>query len=560
MGNAALHGVKRLFLASFLVPWVGACAPASPGDPLSPAARPVLDGTFDEWAGVPVLSADPDDPRDDPQVDLVLLRATDDPAWLYLQLELEGALNLQAMPGTLTLLVDSDGDPATGGAMEGETGFDLAIRMSPKRTPESDYGAGTAVSWSGRAEISPYELGVAALPTHSSDRFELRVARDGSAVRTASDLGPLPGGGSRADAPRPRLGARIRVALVVRAGEDDEVVDRIPPAAYSFATARGPDPFLPRVEPLAPPQVPDSLGAAPRPFRVATLNVGEWTFRNPEPHARLLAAVQPDIILLDEVYEDISSEVLQGFFARPGLASLGDWSFVISRGGGRQKTVVAARDRRVRQEPTMAEVAYAPGTLDALRRQVDSSFHRNLDYEARTNLSATGAWVELGGQVEALFVPVDFQSAGHDGSPRDILRLLQAGTVMRHVMRATAAGPENAPVVVAGDLNLVGSRAPLGVLLADRRNPFGPLAVAELPRLDEATWTTWRNPGQDLFTPGRLDYTLYSRETLRQVGGFVFAVDQLTDAQLATLGLDRSLGGAMDHLIMVADFEVRDDG
>ena len=52
--------------------------------------------------------------------------------------------------------------------------------------------------------------------------------------------------------------------------------------------------------------------------------------------------------------------------------------------------------------------------------------------EAEGGVSATGAWVTPG-EREILFVPVDPQSAGYDGSPRDRLRELQARTLNRAV-------------------------------------------------------------------------------------------------------------------------------
>jgi len=532
------------------------CAAEAPGDPSlpgsgrdpgpAPGSPIVLDGVLDDWLGIPSLAEDDADPEGDPVIDLVALSATDDPAWLFLGLEVDGALNLQSMPGTVTLLVDADGDPATGGSMEGMAGVEFGLELSSRRDPASQaYGAGFAVRLPDGGARSPYDVAAAGLPTHAAERFELRLGRT-----------PRDG--------LPALGARIRVGMVARADAtgagaapgETEVVDRLPVSEYRFATAPGPDPFVADLAVLAPP-----AGGA---FRVATWNVGSGTFMQAPFFARILGLARPDVILLDEVYEEITPEAMEAFFSHPALDSLGEWSFVISRGGGRQKTVVAARNRSVRQEPTMVEVAYGPGALDALRSRTPEPFHPALAYEAQVNLSATAAWVEVDpagapGR-EVLFVPVDLQSGGWDGSPQDALRLLQAETLLGHLERVTAeaGGSDGAvPVVLAGDLNLVGGREPLELLLRDGGTPFGPLAPAALPRLDEATWTTWRSEEQALFAPGRLDFTLYSRESLEQVGGFVLGLDGLPADQLDALGVDDlPLSMLSDHLPMITDLRL----
>lgn len=565
---------------------VGVLSACFPGPGAAPDAGPAsgppairIDGEMGDWDRVPVLQEDLADPEGAPRVDLDALWAADDPAWLYLALEVGEPLNLQAMPGTTRLLLDTDGDPATGATVLGVTGVELEVRMSFR--PEEggrEYGAGFAVFVHGPAgpgdagtrdpaaeavagaaagplrRLNPYDVAVTALPTHSAERFELRLAR-----RLPAELG----GGL--------LDGRIRMGVVAESSPpdtgggaaagngdrgdgdagDEPLRDDLATVPYDFRTSPGPDPFRPTLEPLARP-------ADPEVFRVATWNVGEGSFRTPEDHARILAALGPDVILLDEVYGEVDDEALAAFFAWPGLAALGEWRWAVSRGGGRQKTVVAARDRGLRQVPEMVEVRYAPGTLEALGGAFPAPFDRMLTVEGQVQMSATGAWVEVLPGREVLFVPVDLQSMGWDGSPHDVLRLLQAQTILRHVRRASAGVEGGAAVVIAGDLNLVGSRAPLDALRAGVPRGIGPLDDARLTRLDAATPVTWRNRPQALFGPGRLDFTLFTERRLEQVSGFVFATDGLTEAQLDSLGLDREVSArTSDHLVMVADLRLK---
>lgn len=515
-----------------------ACSPdPGSGDPTRARAPAIhLDGEFDDWAGAAPLTTDSADAEPGSPVDFGRVWAADDPGWMYLSVEVGRAVNVQAMAGELHLVIDADGDAATGGTRWGLDGAEFEIVMSRMDRPQpGGFGAGFGlrpVEGDTVGELgSAYDLGVAALPTHAADRFELRVARDG---------GPDGFG---------RLGATVRGSLV--AVVDGRVVDRTEPWTYAFASVSDPTAFVPDLTPLTE----RPAGS----FRVAAWNVSEGSFRSPVSHARVLAAVRPDVVLLDEVHGDATLDDLRDFFAHPDLAALGEWDFVLSRGGGRQKTVVAARDRAVRQDPGMVEVRYAPGDLDALRAEVPEAAHPLLDAEAERHLSATGGWVELDG-VEILFVPLDFQSAGYAGSPQDALRIVQARTLARHVRDAsTMTGREGGvPVVVGGDLNLVGSIDPLRVVSDGLDADGSPLARAALDRLGEASRTTWRDTRQGPFAPGLLDMVLYSDAVLEQVGGFVFATDDLTDAQLARLGLERGLSAASsDHLVVVTDLRLR---
>ncbi|MYG81145.1 MAG: hypothetical protein F4187_04970 [Gemmatimonadetes bacterium] len=176
--------------------------------------------------------------------------------------------------------------------------------------------------------------------------------------------------------------------------------------------------------------------------------------------------------------------------------------------------------------------------------------------EGEGGLSATGAWVTVDGR-DILFVPVDLQSAGYDGSPRDRLRELQARTLNRAVATALAERP-GAGLVIGGDLNLVGSAHPLEELRRGLGIDGGDLAVARPVRLRDRSLATWRSTwGNDPFSPGRLDYVLYRGAGLRAQRAFVFDAADLTAEALGELGLRRSDTGHSDHLPLVVDFRMR---
>lgn len=207
----------------------------------------------------------------------------------------------------------------------------------------------------------------------------------------------------------------------------------------------------------------------------------------------------------------------------------------------------------------MARVDYEEGVMAGLENAWGSAGAEFLRREQAIGMSATGGWLEVQGQ-EILFVPFDFQSAGYLDSPQDRLRVVQAETLVHHVVRAVRARPPQAPpaaVVLGGDLNLVGGTGPLERLVADLAPVGLDLRVADLRRLGTGSHTTWRDARRGPFAPGILDMTLFSRGPLEQAGGFVFATEDLNAEELAELGLDRSASpAASDHLVLVTDLLV----
>jgi endonuclease/exonuclease/phosphatase (EEP) superfamily protein YafD len=522
---------RRVVLAVLAIGLAGCLArtPSTAADVTRAGHMVTMDGTFDDWTSAPLLFslAAPD------AGPVTRAWAQDDGQWWYLSLAMRDTVSLQAMPGTLHLLIDADDNPQTGGTAYGLAGVDVAVDLSRRdKSPPGAHGAGfalRAVEANGLGAVrNPYDLGVASLPTWSADRFEVRLARGGA----ADGFG--------------RLGAAVRVRLVF-VGTDS--VPRVAPdARYVFRT---------QAAAAAPPLATSLPAAAPGSVRVAQWNVSEGSFRSPANHATLLAAVRPDIVLLDEVYEQVTDSTLAAFFARPALAALGDWRFVVATSGGRQRTVVAARNRAIRPAASMAFVRYEDGVLDSLQRLVPTAAHRLIDIERTAQVSATGAWVDVGG-TEVLFVPVDLQSGGYHGNPQDQLRVLQARAIRAQIARERRAHGGPAPVVIAGDFNAVGSYTSVALLQDSLDTDGSALALSRSARLLDRSLYTWRNVEAAQYAPGRLDLTLYPDAFFRQTGGFIFTTEDLSDALLASLGLTRGVfAKTADHLIVVTDLARR---
>jgi hypothetical protein len=120
------------------------------------------------------------------------------------------------------------------------------------------------------------------------------------------------------------------------------------------------------------------------------------------------------------------------------------------------------------------------------------------------------------------------------------------------LLRVLEGGNPGASVVIGGDLNLVGSTAPLDSLVRGLDGGKD-LAAVDTYRLSDGSMATWRNAGQ-VFTPGRLDYLLVPSSAFIPVRAFPFDVGELSDSLRERLGLDPEDSVlTSDHLPLVVD-------
>ena len=524
-----------------------ALAGCAANDASGPVVSIWTDGTFDDWATVPAAVTDPfgDVPSGSP-VDLGAVSVQDDPRFIHLLIDMGDTVTVQGMPGSVEVVLDADGDPGTGGSHGGVDGADLVVVLSRQADPMADrHGVGVGVRRFGANGLGEIEAaaaeGLLVSPTHASDRFEVRLVRravvDGGGVRATAGVGAVVTG-------------RLRY---VRAGVP---VDETPVFRHTLTTEPG----------GAPPLLgADAVARARGAFRVVAWNVSDGRFRDrPAAFQRVLAALAPDVVLLDEVYADVTVGELERFGRGIGGGEGEEWNWSLAEGGGRQRTAVGARGLELREEARLARVDHEPGALDRWLREVGDEPEaprmpppsRLARAEADGGLSATGAWVTVGSR-DILFVPVDLLSAGYDGSPRDRLRELQARTLNRALAAVVAERPD-AGLVIGGDLNLVGSARPLAAMRLGLDAGGGYLGVARPARLRDRSLATWRSTREgDPFSPGRLDYVLYRESVLQVERAFVFDAADLSSEALHELGALGSDTLESDHLPLVVDFTLR---
>ncbi|MDG2384847.1 MAG: endonuclease/exonuclease/phosphatase family protein [Pirellulaceae bacterium] len=166
------------------------------------------------------------------------------------------------------------------------------------------------------------------------------------------------------------------------------------------------------------------------------------------------------------------------------------------------------------------------------------------------------ASITLPGGKSIIVCSVHFKCCGYRNSPEDRHRVRQAErltTALTKLRLAHNKTKTTSPgVIVIGDYNLVGSRRPLALLESIGLRPRLLLANGD------NSATTWRGRPDEPFWPGRLDIVSYDAKQLRPTNGFLLDTGRMTNADCTQLGLKANDSQASDHLMLVADFQLRE--
>ncbi len=442
-------------------------------------AQPLqLDGQFDDWNGA--ATATP----------LAAARTADH---VYLHLMLDGPpVNLQGLDSPMRLRMNWDGDQTTGRAGADPPGTDLEIVFSPKQGRRH---GGVEVKLSGGGGNTWDAAGLAFSPTIAANQFELRLQRNLSGVSAAS-----------------------RIPWTLEGATD---------APLSGVAVIGP----PRPAP------PPHMTSLPRKERGA-IRVVSWNleFGNLVKQAavarRILAALQPDVLLLQEIERDqTESELLEVIEAAGG-----QWRLQLGPLGGSIRSGIATR------LPATQVPAF-----DNLKRRGESHGH----------VRAAALRLDVPGVGPVLAVSTHLKCCGVVDGPEDMKRIGEVLAIRRAVHEAEQAN-DLAGLIIGGDLNLVGGSLPLDLLIAAgegmvTEHSDHDLLVVDAWQPDGSGLQTWQKPGQS-YSPGRLDYIVVSGQTLTPTFAAVFDTLDLPEQSLRAMNLVRTdAGRASDHLPVVVD-------
>jgi endonuclease/exonuclease/phosphatase family metal-dependent hydrolase len=271
--------------------------------------------------------------------------------------------------------------------------------------------------------------------------------------------------------------------------------------------------------------------AGPGELRVVTWNVLVASPRKrPEPFARVLRALTPDVVLLQEWEGATDAELASWFDAH--LPEAAPWHALTTAGWG---VAVVARGALEALGPRAVS---RPDAAPADPRRSDGALR----------LAAAVVSTPAGALCAA---SVHLKCCGSADSVLDLARRAEAAASNETLSAALAQAPP-CMRVVGGDLNLVGSRRPLELLAAGLDADRAPLAIVESPVLGDDALYTWTDAASR-FSPGRLDYLLYGTTTAHAVRSFAFDTRRLTLDVLDAHGLQRDDSASSDHLPLVLD-------
>ena len=469
------------------------------------AALPILpDGFFADWKNTAPVHTDPEGDVPAGSIDLGRLFVANDGEALYVRFEVGRETLLQNGPGeaasnSLRLLLDLDNSSNSGLPIEG-LGVEIEIRFGNREFYVFD-PAGAITLW------NPEPLGISGLPTHSSNEFEVRIPF--AAAQSPSITNQLTSGGS--------------LSLVLQQANGDRQPDS-GSIAYTVSTAA--------IKPVKPIKLPKKRAKF---LRLLTMNVERTNIeREQDAYARILQATSPEIIAFQEIYEWTPERTRRFVEETLPLDEGRTWEAF-----GVEDTVT------VSSYPIVAGVGIDDNHVVHIDLPNEKTRHDLVLFNAHTPCCGNNAQ----------------RDDEHD-------RLM---ATWRDLLADQGPFPIQFKdvVVIAGDLNMVGYRRQLDVLLhgsfVDPSNgpDFSPgrakgsLKSARLRHTHRRSITTWRRESSE-FTPGKLDFVIYSKDVARLKRNYVLETTEMPDEVLELHGLERTDSlVASDHLALVTDFKIK---
>jgi endonuclease/exonuclease/phosphatase family metal-dependent hydrolase len=313
------------------------------------------------------------------------------------------------------------------------------------------------------------------------------------------------------------------------------------------------------------PGTPDGLREqVPSAVRVMSWNVKLSSILPPggvrnESYARIVRAVDPDVIALQEVMApDLAAQLTRLMNAYIPLED------------GRSWQAHAVSDNVILSRYPMR---WRGGEL-TVPYPLPNFGLPNFHYGFAASI------LELPGGTSLVVIATHNKSGSSENDVR--LRQVHADAIVRWIRDSRDSAqerliPDHTPVVILGDLNAVpdASMAPLETLvtgdIADEET-FGPDTSIDWDGTDitdarpshnarEREYYTWRNDNLP-FAPSALDRILYTDSVMSVRHGFVLNTTKLSSRELKTLGLEKSdvlydrNPHDYDHLPLVVDFDI----
>lgn len=455
-----------------------------------------IDEDFSDWENIEVFYEDATGDNVDNPIDFTTLKITNDDLYLYLYLEVGTEINLQ-QDNTISLLLDLDGNLATGESFLG-IGYELIFNFGQRNgqfyNPSSD-------------NFNSYEIGLVTAPTVTSSIFEIKIDRD--AEINGTEIFP-----------------NDSFDLLIRSlssGGDILPDNGSGTLTYTFDSETS---YIPEPYSLEKSHSDD--------LRILSYNVERDNLFNPsakENFRRIFQAINPDIIGLEEVYDNSGSEAAT--LIEEFLPSEADQQWFSGDVGN--DNLMVSRYPVINQKSLSGNAAYL---------------------------------LDLGDRELLTIVAHPSCCSNNESRQREIDEFMA-------FIRDSKAGlefniEENTPIVIMGDMNLVGFAQQQTTLITGEIVNQETFGVSFNPDWDNTafedlkpknpglpTTFTWYSAGSS-FSAGRLDYMVYSGSVMETTNGFALHTPEMDTDSLLAYGLEQNdVILASDHLPLVGDFQFK---
>ncbi len=466
--------------------------------------RILADGIFDEWTDYPILYNDAIGDGSFLGVDFGELQISNDDEFIFFLLEISAEINLQDL-NDISIYLDTDDNANTGFDING-IGAELVYSFGTR--------FGFFYESGNSSQIFHNDIGLVSAPTVTSGRFEIAIKRD----MTISGIPVF-----QSD--------QLKIVFKDDTTNGDFLPAENEALEYTFSSDTS--------EPL-PSYSIQKLHESD--LRIISYNVlfnGLFDPSRIPSFTRLFQATQPDIIGFQEIYDYSSAQVANQME-----------SMLPSTTGQQWYHAKEGPDCHAISRYPILESALIPG------------YNSN---------AGNGAFlIDLPGTEKDLLLIVAHPPCCGNNSGRQT----EVDLMMEFLREAKEGnGPipleANAPIVILGDMNLVGDRRQLETLLTgdiDDESSYGPDFTPDWDGndlLDSHPYITglpfsytWYDEGSS-FSPGRLDYLIYSGSNLILQNNYsLFTPSLPLDSLNAFNLLGDDVVVASDHLPLVADFEL----
>ena len=463
-------------------------------------SRILVDGFFDDWDNQPTLDRDASRDGGSSGIDFGKVKVFNDQEYVFFYVEVGSTINLQDL-NNVAIYLDIDNNTSTGSSTNG-IGADLI------------YSFGDRSGTYNGSSIRHADIGMITAPTVTSNTFEIAIKRtispNGSNITMGSTIKVLFRDNSTNGDVVPSASGGI--SYTMSEGQ------QLPLPSYSFDKPTNSD------------------------LRILSYNAerdGFFTANREASYTRILQAVQPDIIGFQEIYDNSSEQIAARVETMLPSAAGEQW---YSAGA----------------EPDCHAISRYPITKSSPIAGVSGSGN-------------AAFLIDLPDTDKDMLLVVAHPPCCTNNSGRQ----MEVDLIMQFVREAKAGnGPlpleEGAPIMIVGDMNFVGDGAQLETLLTgdiSNEGSYGPDFTPDWDGnsfLDSKPYATgapfnysWYSESS-AFSPGRLDYILYSGSNLELNNTYSLFTPGMSASELSQYGMQSAdVLTASDHLPLIADFTLK---